>query len=79
MGMQTPSAQSVLHLTSPLAVLSPMVGYEPLRNRISCRVAISAKRGPLVVQTLYASVQGIARAKKREWVSSGVGGGALEM
>jgi hypothetical protein len=32
------------------------------------------KRGPLVVQTLYASVQGNARAKKLEWVGRGVGG-----
>jgi hypothetical protein len=30
--------------------------------------AISGKRGPLVVQTLYASVQGNARAKRWEWV-----------
>jgi hypothetical protein len=29
----------------------------------------------LVVQTLYASVQGNARAKKWEWVGRGVGGG----
>jgi hypothetical protein len=33
------------------------------------------KGGPLVVQTLYASVQGNARAKKWEWVGGGVGGG----
>jgi hypothetical protein len=40
----------------------------------------------LVVQTLYALVQGNARAKKWEWVGRGVGGGyggtfgiALEM
>jgi hypothetical protein len=31
------------------------------------------KRGPLVVQTLYASVQGNARAKKWEWVGEGEG------
>jgi hypothetical protein len=36
--------------------------------------AISGKRDPLVVQTLYASVQGNARAKKLEWVGGGVGG-----
>ena len=30
-------------------------------------------RGPLVVQTLYASVQGNARAKKWEWMGRGVG------
>jgi hypothetical protein len=32
------------------------------------------KRGPLVLQTLYAPVQGNARAKKWEWVGRGVGG-----
>jgi hypothetical protein len=37
-------------------------------------LAISGKRGPLVVQTLYASIQGNARAKKWEWVGGGVGG-----
>jgi hypothetical protein len=37
-------------------------------------VAISGKRGPLVLQTLSASVQGNARAKKWEWVGRGVGG-----
>jgi hypothetical protein len=31
------------------------------------------KRVPLVVQTLYASVQGNARAKKLEWVGEPVG------
>ena len=34
---------------------------------------ISGKRGPLVLQTLYASVQGNTRAKKWEWVGRGVG------
>jgi hypothetical protein len=29
---------------------------------------------PLVLQTLYASVQGNARAKKLEWLDRGVGG-----
>jgi hypothetical protein len=33
-------------------------------------------RSPLVVQTLYASVQENARAKKWEWVGGEVGGGA---
>ena len=49
-------------------------------------IAITAKRGPLDLQTLYAPVQGNARAKKGEWVGRGVGGGyggtlglALEM
>jgi hypothetical protein len=37
-------------------------------------LAISGKRGPLVMQTLYASVQGNARAKKGEWVGRGVEG-----
>jgi hypothetical protein len=36
--------------------------------------AINGKRGPLVRQTLYAPVQGNARAKKWEWVGKGVGG-----
>jgi hypothetical protein len=36
-------------------------------------LAISGKRGPLVVQTLYASVQGNTRAKKWEWVGECVG------
>jgi UDP-N-acetylenolpyruvoylglucosamine reductase len=35
-------------------------------------LAIIEKRGPLVLQTLYASVQGNARAKKWEWVGRGV-------
>jgi hypothetical protein len=33
--------------------------------------AIIGKRGPLVLQTLYASVQGKARAKKWVWVGRG--------
>ena len=38
------------------------------------------KRGPFVVQTLYASVQGNARAKRWEWVGGGVGvGGSGEL
>ena len=37
--------------------------------------AITGKRGPLDTQTLYAPVQGNARAKKWEWVGRGVGGG----
>jgi hypothetical protein len=36
-------------------------------------LAISGKGGPLVVQTLYASIQGNARAKRWEWVWEGVG------
>jgi hypothetical protein len=36
-------------------------------------LAISGKRGPLVVQTLSASVQGNARAKKWVWVGERVG------
>jgi hypothetical protein len=35
---------------------------------------ISGKRGPLVLQTLSASVQGNAMAKKWEWVGGGVDG-----
>jgi hypothetical protein len=38
-------------------------------------LAINGKRGPLVVQTLYAFVEGNARAKKWEWVGGAVGGG----
>jgi hypothetical protein len=38
-------------------------------------LAISGKRGPLVVQTLYASVEGNARAKKWEWEGGWVGEG----
>jgi hypothetical protein len=34
--------------------------------------AIGGKRGPLVLDTSYASVQGNARAKKWEWVVRGV-------
>jgi hypothetical protein len=39
--------------------------------------AITAKRGPLDLQTLYAPVQGNARAKKGEWVGKGLGGGGM--
>ena len=38
---------------------------------------IIGKRGPLVLQSLYASVQGNARAKKWEWEHKGVGGGRV--
>jgi hypothetical protein len=37
--------------------------------------AIIGKGGPLVLQTLYASVQGNTSAKKWEWVGRDVGGG----
>jgi hypothetical protein len=37
--------------------------------------AIIGKRDPLVLQTLYASVHGKARAKKWKWVGRGVRGG----
>jgi hypothetical protein len=37
--------------------------------------AITGKRGPLDLQTLYAPAQGNSRAKKGEWVGRGVGGG----
>jgi hypothetical protein len=36
--------------------------------------AITGKRGPLDLQTLYAPVQGNSRAKKWEWVGREVGG-----
>jgi hypothetical protein len=38
------------------------------------KLAIIGKRGPFVLQTLYASEQGDTRAKKWEWVGRGVGG-----
>ena len=53
----------------------------PKDNGLRCALSVlniseqSGKRGPLVVQTLYASVQGNARAKKREQVGRGGGGG----
>jgi hypothetical protein len=37
-------------------------------------VGHTGKRGPLDRQTLYAPVQGNARAKKWEWLGKGVGG-----
>jgi hypothetical protein len=40
-------------------------------------LAITGKRGPLDLQTLYAPVQGNARAKKWEWMGRGVGGGRV--
>jgi hypothetical protein len=40
--------------------------------------AISGKRGPLVVQTLYASLQENARAKNWEWMGRGMGGGSMD-
>ena len=40
--------------------------------------AITGKRGPLDRQTLYAPVQGNAKAKKWEWVGRGMVGGGCE-
>jgi hypothetical protein len=37
--------------------------------------AITVKRGPLDLQTLYDPIQGNARAKKGEWVGRGLGVG----
>jgi hypothetical protein len=37
-------------------------------------LAIIGKRGPLVLQTLYASLQRNTQAKKWEWVGRGVRG-----
>jgi hypothetical protein len=37
-------------------------------------LAVTGKRGPLDLQTLYAPVQGNTRAKMGEWVGRGVGG-----
>jgi hypothetical protein len=42
-------------------------------NQKMAYLAISGKRGPLVLQSLYASVQGNARAKKWECVGERVG------
>ena len=36
-------------------------------------VGLTGKRGPLDTQTLYAPVQGNARAKNGEWVGRGMG------
>jgi hypothetical protein len=41
-------------------------------------LAIIGKRGPSVLQTLYASVQENARAKKWEWGREGSGVGGYE-
>jgi hypothetical protein len=40
-------------------------------------LAIIGRRGPLVLQTLHASVRGKARAKKLEWLGRGVRGKGL--
>jgi hypothetical protein len=42
---------------------------------LAAHVAIIGKRDPLVLQTIYAPVQGNARDKKWEWVGSGTGRG----
>jgi hypothetical protein len=41
---------------------------------VGCGFNLIKKRGPLVRQTLYAPVQGNARAKKWEWVGRGLPG-----
>ena len=40
-----------------------------------CFLLKRGKRGPLVLQTLYAPLQGNARAKMWEWVGRGAGQG----
>jgi hypothetical protein len=45
-------------------------------RRWPSRPSVEREAGPFVLQTLSASVQGNARAKKWEWVGRGVGGGA---
>jgi hypothetical protein len=40
-------------------------------------LAIIGKRGPLVLKTLYAPVQGNTMAKKWEWVGRGAGLGEV--
>jgi hypothetical protein len=44
------------------------------RIAVTIKTVSKGKRGPLDLQTLYASVQGNTRAKKWEWVGRGVGG-----
>jgi hypothetical protein len=56
---------AVLYKTKSLLRFIQSINYNLLRNQ---------KRGPLDLQTLYAPVQGNARAKKWEWVGRGVGG-----
>jgi hypothetical protein len=41
-------------------------------------LAIIEKKGPLVLQTLYAPVEGNVRAKKWEWVGREAGQGRVE-
>jgi hypothetical protein len=59
-------------LSSTLELLS-LAAYESKDGLVGHH----AKRGPLDLQTLYAPVQGNARAKKGEWVGRGVGGGCM--
>ena len=61
------SAPNFVSVTPSMGVLFPI-----LRRG---KAAISGKRGPLVLQTLYAPVQGNARAKKWECVGRGAGRG----
>jgi hypothetical protein len=49
--------------------------WDSIGNVNEEKYLIKGKRGPLDRQTLYAPVQGNARAKKWEWVGRGVGGG----
>jgi hypothetical protein len=43
-------------------------------TKITSKILITGKRGPLDIQTLYAPVQGNTRAKKWKWMGRGVGG-----
>jgi hypothetical protein len=54
--------------TPELLTLAAYVSKDGLES------AITGKRGPLDLQTLYAPVEGNARAKKWDWVGRGVGG-----
>jgi hypothetical protein len=58
--------QYKLTSTSELLSLAAYVSKDGL-------VIHTGKRGPLDLQTLYAPVQGNARAKKWEWVGKGLG------
>jgi hypothetical protein len=59
-------------LTSTLLELVSLAAYESEDGLVGHQW----KESPLIMQTLYASVQGNDRAKKWEWVGGGVVGGA---
>jgi hypothetical protein len=66
----------VLYKTSKIALYKRYPELLTLAAYVSKDVLVGHHwRGPLDTQTLYAPVQGNARAKKGEWVGRGVGGG----